>query len=108
MKIIREVSQRHRGYRQWEIEAKDGWRAFMTAAQIEETFGVNPEKDNPDFMLHCDALELVLDLARQNALELKNCETEELQAEYHKQQVALDTVEDYIVNHCEEEEADVD
>jgi hypothetical protein len=96
MKIIREVSQRHRGYRQWEIEAKDGWRAFMTAAQIEETFGVNPEKDNPDFMLHCDALEL------------KNCETEELQAEYHKQQVALDTVEDYIVNHCEEEEADVD
>jgi hypothetical protein len=50
-----------------------------------------------------DAIEIVLNLARENALEPTEDHDPELEAERLKQLEALNTVEDFAVNHLGEE-----
>jgi hypothetical protein len=58
--------------------------------------------ENDNFMLLENAIEIVYNLAEQNALSKDNAETPELLNEYYKQQVALRVVHDFIVNHIAE------
>jgi hypothetical protein len=60
-----------------------------------------PEEDR--FMVFEAALEIVLELAKGNALSMEEGFDVELWDEYKKQHLALDTVEDYIVNNIEDE-----
>ena len=51
------------------------------------------------FMTIQDALDIVLDLARQNALDLDSALGEEQYQEAQRQKVAINTVEDFYANH---------
>jgi hypothetical protein len=55
-----------------------------------------PKKKTP--MNICDAIEIVLSLARQNALDPKTCDPD-LQNEAQRQREACDTLEDFATNH---------
>jgi hypothetical protein len=64
------------------------------------------EEDEPEedrFMVFEAALEIVFELAKGNALSMEEGFDVELWDEYKKQHLALDTVEDYIVNNIEDE-----
>lgn len=60
-----------------------------------------------DFMEFGKALELVLELARENALEEQDIEFDAMQEVYDRQQVALSVVEDFITNFLAEENGSV-
>ena len=50
------------------------------------------------FMTTEEAAEIVYNLAQGNALESYDCDTEELQHEYLRQQAALDVIHDFFIN----------
>ena len=61
-----------------------------------ELFG-NDTTSESRFMSTGDALEIVFDLAKQNALDIDKCELDFIE-EARKQRLALNTIEDLIVN----------
>lgn len=75
------------------------WSACVEIDMAIRAFSVREDANSPEYMSIQDALEIVLELARDNMLTEEFGDDERLIKEAERQQIAVNVVEDYYMNH---------